>query len=83
MIRQAVRFLSDDQKKIELFKVFVSQYFLNKSDSLERDRSFIMQRISFSRLDADSYYDLLVNDIRKDLLVSISRELSSIIDTYL
>ena len=83
MIRQAVNVLSDDDKKIELFKVFVSQYFLNKSDSLERDRSFIMQRISFSRLDADSYYDLLVNDIRKDLLVSISRELSSIIDTYL
>ena len=83
MICQAVNVLSDDDKKIELFKVFVSQYFLNKSDSLERDRSFIMQRISFSRLDADSYYDLLVNDIRKDLLVSISRELSSIIDTYL
>lgn len=75
--------MSDDQKKIELFKVFVSQYLLNKSDELDRDRSFIMSRISFSQLDSDCLYDLIVNDVRKDFLIALSRDIRSIIDVYL
>ena len=56
-----------EQDQIKLFKKVISEYFLNKADQLE----------------VDSYYDLLVNDIRRDLMRSVSREINSLIRNYL
>ena len=72
-----------DHDKIALFKKMLSEYLNRKYDDIEIDRSYILNRISLNRLDSDRYYDLIVNDIRRDYLRSLVRELNSIIDTYL
>ena len=72
-----------EHDKIALFKIMLSEYLNRKYDDIEIDRSYILNRISLNRLDSDRYYDLIVNDIRRDYLRSLVRELNSIIDTYL
>lgn len=72
-----------ERDKIQLFKIMIFEYFNRKSSDLETDRSHILYNISFHHLDSDRYYDLIVNDIRNDYLRSLSREIFSIIDTYL
>ena len=69
--------------KVDLFKNLMYEYFLNKADQLEDDRKQILSRVSLDRLDSDSYYDLIVNDIRSDLLRSLSREIKELMLSYL
>lgn len=72
-----------DQDKILLFKTILSEYMLRKSDQLEIDRNFVLNRISLHHLDSESFYDLLVQDIRSDTTRAIFREVMSIVHTYL
>ena len=69
--------------KVDLFKNLMYEYFLNKADQLEDDRKQILSRVSLHHLDSDSYYDLIVNDIRSDLLRSLSREIKELMLSYL
>ena len=68
---------------VDLFKNFMYEYFMNKSDQLEKDRQQILSRVSLHHLDSDSYYDLLVNDIRSDMLKSLAREIKELMLSYL
>lgn len=68
---------------VDLFKNFMYEYFMNKSDQLEKDRQQILLRVSLHHLDSDSYYDLLVNDIRSDMLKSLAREIKELMLSYL
>lgn len=40
---------------VDLFKNFMYEYFMNKSDQLEKDRQQILLRVSLHHLDSDSY----------------------------
>ena len=68
---------------VDLFKNFMYEYFMNKSDQLEKDRQQILSRVSLHHLDSDSYYDLIVNDIRSDMLKSLAREIKELMLSYL
>lgn len=72
-----------DQDKIVLFKTILGEYMLRKSDQLEHDRITVLNRISLYHLNSDSYYDLIVNDIRSDSTKTIFREIMSIVKNYL
>lgn len=69
--------------KVDLFKNLMYEYLLNKADQLEDDRKQILSRVSLHHLDSDSYYDLLVNDIRSDMLKSLAREIKELMLSYL
>lgn len=72
-----------EQNKIKLFESILSEYMLRKSDQLEIDRITVLNRISLYHLDVDSFYDLLVQDIRSDTTKTIFRDIMSIVRTYL
>ena len=72
-----------DQDKIVLFKTILGEYMLRKSDQLEHDRITVLNRISLYHLNSDSYYDLIVNDIRSDSTKTIFREIMNIVKNYL
>ena len=68
---------------VDSFKNFMYEYFMNKSDQLEKDRQQILSRVSLHHLNSDSYYDLLVNDIKSDMLKSLAREIKELMLSYL
>ena len=72
-----------NDSNVDLFKNFMYEYFMNKSDQLEKDRQQILSRVSLHHLDSDSYYDLIVNDIRSDMLKSLAREIKELMLSYL
>ena len=80
VFRVKVVFMSD---KIVLFKSMLAEYMLRKSDQLEADRVYVINRISLSCLDSDHFYALLVQDIRADTMRTIFRDLSALVDVYL
>ena len=61
----------------------MSQFMLNKMSSLEDDKMMIHNRIHIYHLDADSYYDLIVNEVRIDYARYIFRQISELMDMYL
>lgn len=71
------------KQKIEFFKTCMSQFMLNKMSSLEDDKLMIHNRIQIYHLDADSYYDLIVNEVRIDYARYIFRQISELMDMYL
>ena len=71
------------KQKIEFFKTCMSQFMLNKMSSLEDDKMMIHNRIQIYHLDADSYYDLMVNEVRIDYARYIFRQISELMDMYL
>lgn len=68
---------------VNLLKNMLSEFMLNSMDRLDNDRIEIMNRISFLKLSSDDYYDLLVNDIRRDSYSHIFRQLRTLIDMFL
>lgn len=75
--------MSTEERKQEIFKGLMAEFMLNKSNDLECDRVEIMNRISLNHLTADSYYDLLVNDIRQDYARYIFRQIRELMDMFL
>ena len=71
------------KQKIEFFKSCMSQFMLNKMSALEDDKMIIHNRIQIYHLDSDSYYDLIVNDVRIDYARYIFRQISELMDMYL
>lgn len=71
------------EHKIEFFKSCMKQFMINKMSSLEDDKTMIHNRIQLYHLDADSYYDLMVNEVRIDYARYIFRQISELIDMYL
>lgn len=71
------------EQKIEFFKSCMSQFMLNKMSSLEDDKMMIHNRIQIYHLDADSYYDLIVSEVRIDYARYIFRQIRELMDMYL
>ena len=71
------------EQKIEFFKSCMSQFMLNKMSALEDDKVMIHNRIQIYHLDSDSYYDLIVNEVRIDYARYIFRQISELMDMYL
>lgn len=71
------------EQKIEFFKSCMNQFMLNKMSSLEDDKMMIHNRIQIYHLDADSYYDLIVSEVRIDYARYIFRQIRELMDMYL
>lgn len=71
------------QHKIDFFKNCMKQFMVNKMSTLEDDKTMIHNRIQLYHLDSDSYYDLIVNEVRIDYARYIFRQISELIDMYL
>lgn len=71
------------KQKTDFFKTCMSQFMLNKMSSLEDDKLMIHNRIQIYHLDSDSYYDLIVNEVRIDYARYIFRQISELMDMYL
>ena len=71
------------EQKIEFFKSCMKQFMVNKMSALEDDKTMIHNRIQIYHLDADSYYDLIVNEVRIDYARYIFRQVSELMDMYL
>ena len=71
------------KQKMEFFKSCMNQFMLNKMSSLEDDKMMIHNRIQIYHLDADSYYDLIVNEVRIDYARYLFRQISELMDMYL
>ena len=61
----------------------MNQFMLNKMSALEDDKMMIHNRIQIYHLDADSYYDLIVSEVRIDYARYIFRQIRELIDMYL
>ena len=61
----------------------MKQFMINKMSSLEDDKMIIHNRIQIYHLDADSYYDLIVNEVRIDYARYIFRQINELMDMYL
>jgi hypothetical protein len=71
------------EQKIEFFKICMSHFMLNKMSALEDDKMMIHNRIQIYHLDADSYYDLIVSEVRIDYARYIFRQIRELMDMYL
>ncbi len=71
------------RSQIDLYKILLCEFMLNRMEELERDRVQIMNNIQLHDLNSDRYYDLLVNDIRTDYARVLFRQLRDMLDTYL
>lgn len=70
-------------KNNEFFKSCMNQFMLNKMSALEDDKMMIHNRIQIYHLDADSYYDLIVSEVRIDYARYIFRQIRELMDMYL
>lgn len=71
------------KQKNEFFKSCMNQFMLNKMSALEDDKMMIHNRIQIYHLDADSYYDLIVSEVRIDYARYIFRQIRELMDMYL
>ena len=71
------------KQKNEFFKGCMNQFMLNKMSALEDDKMMIHNRIQIYHLDADSYYDLIVSEVRIDYARYIFRQIRELMDMYL
>lgn len=72
-----------DDRKVELFKLMIFEYMLNKSNQFEIDKNEVYNNVSLHRLSSDDYYSMLVTEIQDATARNIFREIKHIIDDYL
>lgn len=66
----------------DYFYQMLLEYMLNTYNRYELDYLNVKNSIDYHGLDADSYYRLLVCEIRLDCLSSEFRKIRQLIDTY-
>lgn len=72
-----------DDRQVDLFKVMIYEYMLNKSNLFENDKNDVFNNVSLHRLSSDDYYSMLVTEIQDSTARSIFRDIKQIIDDYL
>lgn len=71
------------RSNVEIFRILLCEFMLNRMEELESDRVQIMNNIQLRTLNSDRYYDLLVNEVRTDYARFIFRSIRDLLDTYL
>lgn len=72
-----------DDRQVDLFKIMIYEYMLNKSNRFENDKNDVFNNVSLHRLSSDDYYSMLVTEIQDATARNIFREIKQIIDDYL
>ena len=72
-----------DKRKIAFFKESMKHFMLNKMEALENDKASICSRIEFRDIEAENYYDFIVNHARIDYARYIFKQISELMDMYL
>ena len=67
----------------DLFRTMIYEYMLNISDTLERDRISVLNRISLNSPSADDIYSIIVVETRQDFSRSVFRSFREIMKEYL